>query len=300
MDVVVTITEYRHHLASTGYAAATIEAYGRYLGLFKDYLVESDITDLRTVTRQVISDYQARLAAQPIAAESKALKLRPVKRLFEHLIKTHRLLINPAEGIVETCRKHRKIGCVLSLDEMRRLLEQPNLSLATGIRDRAILEVMYATGIRTDEFLRLKVHHADLKDKILYIRKGKGKKQRVAPLGKPAAARLKEYLEHIRPRHGKKYPKERTLFLTHSGRALSRESLQALVRKYRLAAGIARPVSPHALRRTCATHLLAGGADIRYVQKLLGHSRLATTQMYTRILPTDLKKIHNTTHPNGS
>lgn len=171
--------------------------------------------------------------------------------------------------------------------------------MAIGIRNRAILEVMYATGIRINELVNLEVYHADLKDKVLYIRKGKGRKERVVPLGTHAAVYLKEYLEKVRPRHAKKNPKERNLFLTHSGTAIRRENVQSFIRTYRIDAGINRPVSPHAFRRTCATHMLRQGADIRYIQKLLGHTRLSTTQIYTRIMPADVKKTHAATHPNS-
>jgi integrase/recombinase XerD len=231
--------------------------------------------------------------------ETKALKIRPVKRLFEHLTQTHKLLINPTEGIVETCRKHRKIGPVLTVEEVKTLMDQPNLSLKTGIRDRAIIEVLYATAIRLDELLTLEIYHVDLVDKTLYIRKGKGKKQRVVPLGKAATAWLKEYLEKIRPYYARKQPRQRRLWLNHSGRTLTAESVRAAFRKYRLEAGITKPVSPHVFRRTCATHLLRAGADIRYIQKLLGHRHLKTTQSYTKVMPVEIKQTHEKTHPGA-
>ncbi|MBU1349473.1 tyrosine-type recombinase/integrase [Patescibacteria group bacterium] len=298
MDVVVTIAEFKNHLKALGYAVSTIEVYRKGLDQFRQYLQQRDLSDLRKVTHQMILDYQAAVMAESIAQESKALKIRPVKRLFEHLTASHKLLINPAEGIVETSRKNRKIGLVLTVDEMSKLLSCPNLSLKTGLRDRAIMEVLYSTGVRLDELLNLEVYHVDLKDKVLYIRKGKGRKQRVTPLGKGALKYLKEYLHNIRPYHGRKHPKERALFLNHSGRALCAGSIRAFLRTYRPAAGIKKAVSPHTFRRTCATHLLQQGADIRYIQKLLGHKRLSTTQMYTKVMPIDLKATHNRTHPN--
>ena len=153
MDVLTTITEYKQHLKAAGYAATTMDSYRKNLDQFCRYLDGLKVTDLRTVTHRMIFDYQAYVMAQPIAMESKALKLRPVKRLFEHLVKTHKLLINPAEGIVETSRKNRKIGPVMSVEEVKKLMDQPNLSLKTGIRDRAVMEVLYTTAIRLDELL---------------------------------------------------------------------------------------------------------------------------------------------------
>jgi integrase/recombinase XerD len=241
--------------------------------------------------------YQTKVQAQPIAIESKALKIRPIKRLFEYLIERNLLLINPTEGMIETCRRNRKIGTVLTMEEMQSLLNQPNLSLKTDIRNRAILEVFYSTGIRLDELINIEVYHADLKDQVLYIRKAKGRKQRVVPLGKSASQYLREYLEKIRPYYAKKNPKERRLFINHSGLAMTPEAIRQILRKHRIDAGIKKSVSPHTLRRTCATHLIQQGADIRYVQELLGHSRLSTTHIYTKVMPREVKEMHDTYHP---
>ena len=142
MEVIVTILEFRNQLQSQGYAEGTIELYQRHLDLFRSYLKDIEITDLRKVTKQTLFDYRKKIMAEPIAMETKALKIRPVKRLFEYLTDNHRLLINPAEGLVETCRKNRKIGTVLTVTEMKTLLKQPNLSLNTGIRDRAMMVKM--------------------------------------------------------------------------------------------------------------------------------------------------------------
>ena len=296
MDVIVTILDYKNHLKALGYAASTIDGYRKGLDQLRRYLQERDISDLRKVSGQTIHDYRVLVMAESIAMESKALKLRPVKRLFEHLVTTHRLLINPTEGMVETCRRNRKIGPVLTIEEIKRLLAQPNMSIKIGIRDRAIMEVLYTTGIRLAELLTLDVYRVDLKDRVVHV-KGKGRKQRVVPLGKTATAALREYLQNIRPYYAKKRPKQRRLFLLNTGVAMNPASVRQMLRKYRLEAGIKKPVSPHTFRRTCATHLLQAGADIRYIQKLLGHRRLRTTQAYTRVMPVEVKRTHNQTHP---
>ena len=297
MNIQTTIIEFKQHLKARNYAEKTIEGYGKGLEWFAAFLSEQGIDDLRKVSREVMAAYQEKVQAQPIAMESKALKIRPIKRLFEYLTERNLLLINPTEGMIETCRRNRKIGTVLTMEEMQALLNQPNLSLKTNIRDRAILEVFYSTGIRLDELINLEVYHADLKDQILYIRKGKDRKQRVVPLGRSASQYLREYLEKIRPYYGKKNPKERRLFINHSGLAMTPEAIRQILRKHRIDAGIKKSVSPHTLRRTCATHLVQKGADIRYVQELLGHSRLSTTQIYTKVMPKEVKEIHNTYHP---
>jgi integrase/recombinase XerD len=297
LDILTTIVEFKQHLKAAGYATATIDSYRKNLDQFSRYLAELGVTDMRKITHQTIVAYQQVVMDQPIAMESKALKLRPVKRLFEHLVKSHQLLINPACGIVETCRKHRKIGPVLSRKEVKKLMGQPNLSVRACIRDRAIMEVLYSTGIRLMELINLEVYHADLADKVLYIRKAKGKKQRVVPLGKTAITWLREYLEKIRPHYAGKRPRQRRLFLLNTGAAMTPGAVRQALRQYRKPAGIKKPVSPHTLRRTCATHLLNAGADIRYVQQLLGHKRLETTQAYTKVIPVQVKQTHNRTHP---
>jgi integrase/recombinase XerD len=298
LDVDVTIAEFKRQLKAQDYAENSIITYGWALDGFRGYLQTLKITDLRKVTHQIVINYQAELMTKSFAMETKALKIRVVKRLFEYLEDNHQLLINPTEGIVESNRKNRKIGPVLSIEEMQRLLNQPNLSFATQLRDKAAMEVLYSTGIRSNELLSLQVYDVDLKDEVLFIRKGKGKKQRVVPLGKNAVRYLREYLEKIRPRHGRKNPKERLLFLTDEGNPLTWDTIRTKINDYRHKAGLKRPVGLHIFRRSCATHMLQQGADIRYIQKLLGHKHLKTTQLYTKVRPVDLKKTHDKTHPN--
>ncbi len=298
MDVATTITDFKRQLHARGYAPKTIEVYGWGLDRFRAFLEASHVGDLRSVTHRMIIDYQAAVKSGPLAVETKAILIRSVKRLFEHLASTHRLLIDPTTGIVETSRQRRKIGPVLTIEEMKRLLCMPNLSLRTGIRDRAIMEVLYSTAIRGNELITLQIDDADLRDKVLYIRKGKGRRQRVVPLGRPAANYLKAYLEKIRSHYAKKNRKERRLFLTVSGAPMTAGTIRAFLREYRKASGIKKPISPHTFRRSCATHMLQQGADVRYVQKLLGHKHLKTTQRYTRIAAVDVKKVHASTHPN--
>lgn len=297
MDVAVTIAQYKGELKAQGYAENTMELYRKGLERFREYLEGRDIADLRTVTKQVMLDYRAHVMAGSQAAETKALRIRPVKRLFEHLAANNRLLINPAEGIVETCRKHRKIGPTLSQEEMKKLLQQPNMSLNVGIRDRTMMEVLYATAMRIDECIALDVHDVDLKDGVIHVRKGKGKRQRVVPLGRTAAAYLKEYLEKVRPHYGRKRPKERRLFLNNRGEPMNCSSVRYNLNRCAKQAKLGKSASPHTFRRSCATHMMQEGADIRHIQKLLGHKSLATTQQYCKVMPVDVKRTHETTHP---
>lgn len=297
MEIRASILALTQHLQARGYAEKTITCYRKALRPFTRYLEDRGITDLRQVRHQEILEYQAAVMAEPVAMETTAQKLRAVKRLFEYLAETHQLLVNPAEGIVETCRKGRKLGPVLSVAEVQRLLAQPNLSRPMQQRDRALMDLLYATGIRLNELLRLEVSQVDLCDRVLQVRCGKGRRQRVVPLSQAACRSLKVYLEQVRPWQTRKNRSERRLFLLRTGRPMTPESVRELLRKYRVLAGISTPVSPHTFRRTCATHLLQQGADIRYIQQLLGHRHLRTTQFYTRVSPKEVKATHSQTHP---
>lgn len=300
MDTDSTIAEFKNHLKIRGYASTTIGCYNYFLKLFLDYLQKQGMTDLKQVSHQTLREYQLLGMDKYMTGETRALRIRPVKRLFEYLVESNRLLLNPTEGIIETNRKNRPMAPVLTEEEMTRLFEQPNLSLRMHIRDRAIMEVLYTSGIRANELVNLEIYHVDLREKVLFVKKGKGKRQRVVPMGKSAVKYLREYLEKIRPRYARKNPKERRLFLTNRGDPVTANTIRAFLRIYRLSAGIEKPVSPHGFRRACATHLLKNGADIRYVQKLLGHKRLRTTQYYTKVMPIDIKKIHEQYHPGVS
>ena len=297
MDIDVVMVEFKRNLQGRGYAERSVETYIDVLKSFKGFVQERNLTDLRKVTHESILDYKEHLMALPISMETVAQKIRSVKRMFEYLVDSHRLLINPTEGIVETCRRNKKPGPVLSVEQMKSLLAQPNLSLPLEIRDKAIMELLYSTAIRRNELLSLQVYDVDLKDKVLYIRKGKGGSQRVVPLGKSAVVYLKEYLEKIRSRYAKNNPQERHLFLTRTGAAVTQEMVSALLAKYCKRAGLNKSAHPHMIRRTCATHMLQQGVDIRYIQKLLGHKHIKTTQGYTKIRPIERKRIHDKTHP---
>ncbi len=299
MNIKQTITAFRQYLKSTGYADKTIELYHWGLDAFESWLNSNGITDLKQINNKTVLKYQANLMNEDsLSRESKAIKIRAVKRLFEHLINTHKLLINPTEGVIETTRTHRKIGTVLTIEEMKQLLDQPDITQSMGLRNRAVMELLYATGIRSDELEALAVHHADLTENVLNVRKGKGNKQRVVPMGKTATHFVKAYLKKVRPSDQKKNPEAKNLFLTAKGNPLTAVAIRLFLRQYRLKATIEKRITPHTFRRTCATHMLQQGADIRYISSLLGHMDIRTTQTYTKVLPVEVKETHSRTHPN--
>jgi len=291
VDVGITINRFKRHLTALGYADNTIDIYQRNLDQFQRYLDSRNITDLRQVTRSVMLDYQETLSNDKTAPETKASKIRSVKRFFEYLVDENKLLINPSEGMVEVSRKNRKIGTVLTITEINKLLDQPDTSLA-GLRNRAVMEVLYSTGVRIDELIHLEIKDLNREDGTLYIRKAKGGNERIIPIGKRALKHVDRYLDQLSDGRPDR------IFINRSGKPLTDNTVRVFLNKYRHQAGIKKNVSPHTFRRTCATHLLQNGADIRYIQKLLGHKDLRTTQVYTKVMPVEVKETHEKTHPN--
>jgi integrase/recombinase XerD len=192
----------------------------------------------------------------------------------------------------------KKIPSFLSFDEVNKLLKEPNLKNSQGIRDRAILELMYATGMRVSEVSYLKI--SDLNLDLGFIKcKGKGSKERIVPIGKVAQQFLHKYLDESRPKLLKKNISQYS-FLAQGGRRLSRQSIWKMIKKTVLKAGIRKKVTPHTLRHSFATHLLERGADLRSVQEMLGHASIITTQIYTHINQSRLKEIHTKFHPRAT
>lgn len=289
---------FREHLRVKSYSPATIESYGSHVEMFIGYLDENGIKDLRRVTRDVLRDYQLGLMdGRGYSTSTVSLKIRSVKRFFEYLEEANHILINPAEDLREPKRGERLPRVVLSDDEVRKILDVPNQSTLTGIRDRTILEVFASTGIRLEELIGLTIYDADLQGGLLRVNNGKGAKDRVVPLGKHAVRFLKEYVSKVRPRHTRSNRGERTLFVTYIGKPVSKQVVEIMVRESARAIGIGKKVTPHTFRHTFATGLVRNGADIRAVQKMLGHSDLRVTQGYTRVAGVEVKETHRKHHP---
>jgi integrase/recombinase XerD len=219
-----------------------------------------------------------------------------VVRFCEYLAKEEKILVNPAATIELPKRPRRLFANYLSCREMNRLLKTPDLSTHLGVRNRAILEVLYATGIRNSELRNCKIEDVNLKDGWLTIRSGKGGGERVVPLGKAALHFLGAWMLGSRSRLHQSESSD-YLFLSKMGGKLEMTTLNAIIGKAAAAARIKRKVTAHAIRHTCATAMLRGRADIRWIGELLGHASLASTQIYTRVEIADLKRIHHQCHP---
>jgi len=294
---------FREHLRVKSYSPASIATYTDYLRGFFAYLVEIGVKDAKRVTRDHLEVYRLRLAEHRVhdgrgySVSTLCLKVRAVRRLFEYMEETNQILVNPAEMFKEPKKETRLPRVVLTAKETRRILDVPNLSFEIGVRDRAMLEVFYSTGIRLGELLRLTIFDCDLQGGLLRVNNGKGAKDRVVPLGRHAVKFLKTYLAKVRPLYTRGKRAERCLFVGRLGRLLSRQVVQKTVRKYARAAGIRKNVTPHTFRHTFATELVRNGAEITAVQKMLGHANLSVTQLYTHVAGVEVKKTHRLSHP---
>ena len=277
-----------------GLAAHTLEAYSHDLNLLADFLAAQGVGSWEESRAHHLRTYFHWLKERGLGPSSVARNMVAVRQFYRFLEKEKVIQENPVPTVISRSRA-RKLPQVLGQEEVRRLLAQPDPSTLLGFRDQAMIELLYATGIRVSELVSLPTHQVNLEADYLVVR-GKGAKVRMVPFGQWAKEKLVQYLEGIRP--GLLRRRESAfLFLTRSGRPLTRQGFWKLIRGYALAAGIEKRVSPHTLRHSFATHLLEGGADLRSVQSMLGHSDISTTQIYTHLSRTHLKEAHRRFHP---
>jgi len=281
------------------YSPATIRNLAGQLKPFGRWLAGKRIRDLRVLTPSKMRAYQAYVRAEPICRATQALRIRAVKRLYGFLAGQGRLLIDPAEGLREPRRRDSLPRPVLTEAEVKRLLAVPDVRRPYGIRNRALLEVLYGAGVRVGELERVSVDDLDLRAQTMQLRHTKGGRPRVVPLGRNAAHWLRLYLDEVRPELVQRRPSERALFVVSGGRPLRQCLVRQILSRNRARAKIRKAISPHLLRHTCATHLLQAGADVRSIQELLGHARLSSTTIYTRVAPMDVKATHERFHPGN-
>src|SRR5262245_49143572 len=292
------INAFRNYLqAERGLAANTVLAYGRDLERFAQWAAERGLKNYLGPTVRELTHYLAFLKEENLAPPSVARHLIALKMFYRFLRLEERVTQNAVE-LLSAPALWERIPQVLSPESVEKLLAAPQPQERFYLRDRALLETLYASGSRASEVVGLKLADVFL-DAGFCKCHGKGGKQRIVPLGKPAIAALQAYLAKQRPQLVKAAPDAPWLFVSRGGRALTREMLWHLVKKYALRAGLNRKVSPHTLRHSFATHLLAGGSDLRTVQELLGHASIRTTQHYTHVDRDRLRAIHRKFHPRG-
>lgn len=281
------------------YSKSTLKSYGQALSLFFRFLSGNGVDDLREVSRETIAAYQLWLSSQPYTVWTVHQRLQSVRRFFEHLEKTDAVLMNPCDALTLPKLHDRLPRTVLTKAEAKRVLDAPDTGTGRGIRDKAILELFYSTGIRLEEMTCLTIHDVDTKNGFVRVHRGKFAKDRVVPMGNKACDTVREYMAKVRAVWSKENRDERALWLR--GRkphgAIQGQFIAIMVREYGKAAGIEARVTPHVWRHTCATHMVSGGANIAYVQRLLGHRSLKTTQTYSRVVAGEAQQTHRKTHP---
>lgn len=291
-------TYLRHVTIERGLSAHTVSAYRRDLGGYLEWLGAEGVEDTAEVTPAIVGRFIAeRAGAQPPPASSSLARLQSSVRGWHRFLAREGIVDDDPSGRLRPPKAPRRLPKALTIDQVERLLAAPSPEEPLGIRDRALLELLYATGARVSEAVGLDVDdlaHGD----VLRLR-GKGAKERIVPIGSYARAAVDAYLTRVRPQLAATGRASARLFLGARGAPLSRQSAWLIIRAAAERAQITADVSPHTLRHSFATHLLQGGADVRVVQELLGHASVATTQIYTHVSVDTLRDIYATSHPRA-
>jgi integrase/recombinase XerD len=285
-----------HVKIERGLSRNSVDAYGRDLAKFRRFAAAEGLDDADTVEPRHLYAYLVTLSRARIAARSQARNLVALRQLFRHLRGERHIARDPTADLALP-RIGRPLPVTLTLREVEDLLSQPRIDSARGLRDAAMLETLYATGLRVSELVGLCLTDVNLGEQFLSTM-GKGRKQRLVPLGGRARQRIEEYLASARPALlGKR--ESPALFVTHLGRPMTRQGFWKLIAAYARAAGIRKRLSPHKLRHSFATHLVERGADLRAVQAMLGHADIGTTQIYTHVSAERLAAVVKKHHPRA-
>jgi integrase/recombinase XerD len=278
-----------------GLSQNTIVSYRRDLQSYLDYLNDQEhINSLEKANKDRITNFMFMLKNKGLNTNSIARKLAAIKTFYRFLVR-EKILKDDPTSLLESPKLWKRIPSTLSVEEIEILIAQPDLGKRGGLRDRAILEVLYATGMRVSELVHLRLEDVNLD--VGFVRcLGKGNKERIIPLGRKAIMCLRRYIDKERP-YFLKRGLSNVLFLTRLHRRISRQSIWKMLKRYARQGRIKKEIRPHILRHSFATHLLEGGADLRSVQEMLGHSDISTTQVYTHINKDRLKMIHRRFHP---
>ncbi|MDG0867143.1 site-specific tyrosine recombinase/integron integrase [Candidatus Lucifugimonas marina] len=291
------IGEYADHSASTRQLSEhTVRNYINDLVPFVEYLDEQQTTNLNNVDRLFLRGYLASLITAGYSRSSVARKLSALKSFFRFLRQNNDLELDQVD-LVTGPKKEKKLPAIASSHEIDRLLDEPNTATDSGVRDRAILEMLYGAGLRVSEANALDISDIDMTTREARIL-GKGSKPRIALFGNTAGKWLEKYIQEVRPKFSSR-KSDSAIWMNQSGGRLSSRSIQRIVKKYALAAGLDPDFHTHSLRHSFATHLLDGGADLRVVQDLLGHSSPATTQIYTHVSAEQARKVYLNAHPRA-
>ncbi len=288
---------YTRYLEAERHASPyTVRNYTRDLRHFIEYLNSEKVSTFDEVERQLLRRYISFLQGKGYEKTSISRKLSALRSFYNYLIQRDLISVNPLMA-VSSPKLDKKLPSFLSGEEVVRMLESPDSATPLGQRDRAILELLYASGLRVSEIAKLDLDNMNLSTLEVRVR-GKRSKERVVLIGKPAVAALELYLREGRQQLLAGYRTE-ALFVNRYGRRLSQRSIQKAISRYAVAAGLDKRVFPHMVRHSFATHLLDGGADLRVVQELLGHANLTTTQIYTHVTQSQARKVYLAAHPRA-
>jgi integrase/recombinase XerD len=289
-------------LAVRQYSQQTIKTRREQLAVFVRWCADYGLGNPQQITRPILEQYQRHLFhyrkrnGQPLSFRTQYGMLVPLRGWFRWMTRENCIPHNPALDLELPRIGYYLPKHVLNSEEVEKVLRQPNISTPIGLRDRAILETLYSTGIRRGECVQLKLYDADLQGGTVFVRQGKGKKDRVVPIGGRAVGWIEKYLLEIRPGLTVE-PDDMTLFLSQYGEPISRDHLSGMVHDYIEEANLGKNGGPHLLRHTMATLMLENGADLRFLQEILGHETISTTQIYAHVSIRQLKQVHENTHP---
>ncbi|HQN66182.1 MAG TPA: site-specific tyrosine recombinase XerD [Smithellaceae bacterium] len=287
---------HRYLLIEKGASGNTLEAYGRDLKRYLTFLEQKEISDARSVAPQTVVDFLVQIKSEGLSANSMNRALAALRGFYNYLLQERVLEESPLTHI-ELAKVWMRLPDTVSQEEMNRILSGPDNSTPSGLRDRAMLELLYATGLRVTELISLSMNSINWQVGFLAVM-GKGGKERVVPVGRTAYDSVRRYVDEARPKFVRSKTTE-VLFLNRFGRAFTRQGLWKIIVGYAQKAGLQKNVHPHTFRHSFASHLLEGGADLRAVQVMLGHSDISTTQIYTHVTRERLKEIHRKYHPRG-
>lgn len=291
------LEQFLNYLAvEKGLRPKSLEAYRRDLLDWLDFATKRGRTLTDSTVESLLSLFMISMHDKELSPRSMARKSSALKGFYRFLLREGITDFDPTT-LLERPKIGRPLPKVMTIDEIERILKQPNINTPLGLRDKAMLELLYATGIRESELISLELGNINTAAEFLTV-EGKGGRERVVPIGAFAINAIKEYLLNGRGKLCKDIT-QRTLFLNPYGKPISRMGIWKVIKKYSIMAGISHDVSPHVFRHSCATHLLEGGASIMAVQEILGHVDVSTTQIYTHLTTKDLKDIHRKAHPRG-
>ncbi|GEA15935.1 MAG: integrase/recombinase XerD [Moorella sp. (in: firmicutes)] len=291
------VDEFLYYLVvERGLAENTLASYNSDLQQFLQYLENSKVKSLREVNHGLLVAYLVKLQQEGRSPATISQHLAALKS-FYHFLLRERLVDSDPTANLESPRQIKKLPQVLTVDEVERLLSQPRPDTPAGLRDKAMLELLYATGLRVSELVALNVDQVNLEGEFIRCL-GKGSRERVVPMGQVACFHVRTYLENGRGKLIKK-KMEPALFVNQHGRRLSRQGCWKILKGYARAANLKKEITPHTLRHSFATHLLENGADLRSVQELLGHADIGTTQIYTHLTRKKIREVYDRTHPRA-